>query len=86
MNNWYAVEELTHQHQSELEREAARKASARAARGTGAPAGMRSLLAGMITGLRVARDAVVHAGHHGAIRPLRPRRVHRPHHHVPAAR
>ena len=72
VNNWYAAEELAHQHQSELEREAARDAAARCARIGRRTVGIRSLFTGLIAGLRHPRDEVaVSLGAAGSTRHLR---------------
>jgi hypothetical protein len=86
VNNWYAVEELTHQHQAELEREAGRDASARSTHRRSARPGVRSLFAGVVAGLRAARHRTAPVGHLHQTRSLHNPRLHLPHRHVPAAR
>ncbi len=86
VNNPYAVEELTHQHQAELEHEAAHVEFARAVRTTGERPGFALLLAGLIAGLRSGRRRLAQAGPSGPTHAFRRSRVHLPHRHAPAAR
>jgi hypothetical protein len=90
VNNWYACEELTRQHQAELEgeaaREVAREAAALAAHRSGTTAGIRSALVGLMAGLHGARRATVRTGRDGPTRPSRVPRAHLPHRHVHVAR
>lgn len=86
VNNPYAVEELTHQHQSELEREAAHDTFARSVHAAREQRRYRSLLARMIAALRDRHLRIAWAGHHGPARSLRLARPHLPHRHAHAAR
>ncbi len=86
VNNPYAVEELTHQHQAELEHEAAHAEFARAARTTTERPGFAPLFAGLIAGLRSRRRRLAQGGSSSPTHPFRRSRVHLPHRHAPAAR
>lgn len=86
VNNWNACEEHTRQHQAELEAEAARVASARAAHRSGTTAGIRSVFVGLIARMRGPRRTTVLTGRDGPTRPSRIPRLHLPHRHVPVAR
>ena len=87
VNNWYACEEYTRAHQAELEGEAARAASARAALRMATDASIRSLVESTIgAALRGARLMAALAGRRGRTHRWHIPRGHLPHRHAPAAR